>query len=50
MMDRLRLTSERIKAIAQGVQQVADLADPIGQVIKGYTNLDGLKILQREFL
>ncbi|HER0864023.1 TPA: glutamate-5-semialdehyde dehydrogenase [Streptococcus pyogenes] len=47
MMDRLRLTSERIKAIAQGVQQVADLADPIGQVIKGYTNLDGLKILQK---
>lgn len=47
MMDRLRLTSERIKAIEQGVQQVADLADPIGQVIKGYTNLDGLKILQK---
>ncbi|VGT77068.1 glutamate-5-semialdehyde dehydrogenase [Streptococcus pyogenes] len=47
MMDRLRLTSERIKAIAQGVQQVADLADPIEQVIKGYTNLDGLKILQK---
>ncbi|VGU06477.1 gamma-glutamyl phosphate reductase [Streptococcus pyogenes] len=47
MMDRLRLTSERIKAIAQGVQQVADLADPIGQVIKGHTNLDGLKILQK---
>ncbi|HHK1020224.1 TPA: glutamate-5-semialdehyde dehydrogenase [Streptococcus pyogenes] len=47
MMDRLRLTSERIKAIAQGVQQVADLADPIGQVIKDYTNLDGLKILQK---
>ncbi|MFB0680522.1 glutamate-5-semialdehyde dehydrogenase [Streptococcus pyogenes] len=47
MMDRLRLTSERIKAMAQEVQQVADLADPIGQVIKGYTNLDGLKILQK---
>ncbi|HHJ9016009.1 TPA: glutamate-5-semialdehyde dehydrogenase [Streptococcus pyogenes] len=47
MMDRLRLTSERIKAMAQGVQQVADLTDPIGQVIKGYTNLDGLKILQK---
>ncbi|HEQ4675663.1 TPA: glutamate-5-semialdehyde dehydrogenase [Streptococcus pyogenes] len=47
MMDRLRLTSERIKAMAQGVQQVADLADPIGQVIKGYTNIDGLKILQK---
>lgn len=47
MTDRLRLTAERIETIAQGVQQVADLADPIGQVIKGYTNLDGLKILQK---
>lgn len=47
MTDRLRLTAERIEAIAQGVQQVADLADPIGQAIKGYTNLDGLKILQK---
>ncbi|CAN2924573.1 glutamate-5-semialdehyde dehydrogenase [Streptococcus dysgalactiae] len=47
MTDRLRLTAERIEAIAQGIQQVADLADPIGQIIKGYTNLDGLKILQK---
>lgn len=47
MTDRLRLTAERIETIAQGVQQVADLADPIGQVIKGYTNLDDLKILQK---
>lgn len=47
MTDRLRLTAERIEAIAQGVQQVADLADPIGQAIKGYTNLDSLKILQK---
>lgn len=47
MIDRLRLTAERIEVMAQGVQQVADLADPIGQVIKGYTNLDGLKILQK---
>lgn len=47
MTDRLRLTAEQIETIAQGVQQVADLADPIGQVIKGYTNLDDLKILQK---
>ena len=47
MTDRLRLTAERIEAIAQGIQQVADLVDPIGQIIKGYTNLDGLKILQK---
>lgn len=47
MCDRLRLTADRIHAMAQGVRQVADLADPIGEVIKGYTNLDGLKITQK---
>lgn len=47
MLDRLRLTADRIHAMAQGVRQVADLADPIGEVIKGYTNLDGLKITQK---
>lgn len=47
MVDRLKLTAERIKGISEGVLQVAELEDPIGQVIKGYTNLDGLKILQK---
>ncbi|MFU2163612.1 glutamate-5-semialdehyde dehydrogenase [Streptococcus pluranimalium] len=47
MTDRLRLTKERIQAIAEGVIQVADLQDPIGQVVRGYTNRDGLKILQK---
>ncbi|EGJ28101.1 glutamate-5-semialdehyde dehydrogenase [Streptococcus porcinus] len=47
MLDRLLLTKERIKAIVEGVKKVADLEDPIGQVIKGYTNLDGLKIVQK---
>ncbi|AND78802.1 glutamate-5-semialdehyde dehydrogenase [Streptococcus pantholopis] len=47
MIDRLRLDDERIADIAQGVRQVADLADPIGQVVRGYTNLDGLKIVQK---
>ena len=47
MMDRLRLTSERIIDIAEGVRQVAALPDPVGQVINGYTNIDGLRILQK---
>ena len=47
MLDRLRLNHERIKGIAEGVRQVADLQDPIGQVVRGYTNLDGLKIVQK---
>ncbi|GAB2022217.1 glutamate-5-semialdehyde dehydrogenase [Pseudolactococcus yaeyamensis] len=47
MMDRLRLTPKRIVDIAEGVRQVAALPDPVGQVINGYTNIDGLRILQK---
>lgn len=43
MLDRLKLTPERIKGIANAVREVASLPDPIG---KGevYTNRDGLVI------
>ncbi|MGT2636383.1 glutamate-5-semialdehyde dehydrogenase [Streptococcus ratti] len=47
MTDRLRLDLARIEGIAEGIRQVADLQDPIGQVVRGYTNLDGLKIVQK---
>jgi glutamate-5-semialdehyde dehydrogenase len=47
MQDRLLLTEDRIAGIAEGVRQVADIQDPIGQVVRGYTNLDGLKIVQK---
>ena len=47
MQDRLLLTEDHIAGIAEGVRQVADLQDPIGQVVRGYTNLDGLKIVQK---
>lgn len=46
MIDRLRLTPQRIIDIAEGIKQVVTLADPVGKVIDGFTNLDGLKILQ----
>ena len=47
MQDRLLLTEDCIAGLAEGVRQVADLQDPIGQVVRGYTNLDGLKIVQK---
>lgn len=47
MLDRLRLTDERIGDMATGLNQVAELPDPIGQVLQGFTNLDGLKIIQK---
>lgn len=47
MVDRLKLDAKRIEGIVEGIRQVADLQDPIGQVVRGYTNLDGLKIVQK---
>lgn len=44
MLDRLRLTEERIKAIADGVRAVAALNDPIGEVTKMRTRPNGLQI------
>lgn len=44
MMDRLRLTDERVVAMADGIRQVASLEDPIGEVEKMWKNEDGLMI------
>lgn len=47
MQDRLRLDQKRIRGMAQGVRQVAALADPVGRVIGGGTGPDGLQIIKR---
>ena len=47
MVDRLRLDEKRLQDIASGVRDVAALGDPIGQVVRGYTNMVGLKIIQK---
>lgn len=44
MKDRLRLTPERIEEMANGIREVALLADPIGEVEKMWKNADGLLI------
>ncbi|OFI45809.1 glutamate-5-semialdehyde dehydrogenase [Floricoccus penangensis] len=44
MRDRLRLTEERITAMADGIRQVVGLLDPIGQVDKMWRNEDNLLI------
>ena len=44
MMDRLKLTSERIAAMATGIREIADLADPVGEVIAQWTRPNGLAI------
>ena len=46
MLDRLRLSAERLEGIAGGLRQVAGLADPIGTVIRGSTRPNGLQLRQ----
>jgi glutamate-5-semialdehyde dehydrogenase len=46
MVDRLRLDEARIAAIAEAVRQVADLPDPVGEVVRGSTLPNGLELRQ----
>ncbi|MBH0765553.1 glutamate-5-semialdehyde dehydrogenase [Salmonella enterica] len=47
MLDRLALTPTRLKAIADDVRQVCNLADPVGQVIDGGLLDSGLRLERR---
>lgn len=47
MQDRLRLTTERIHEMANGIRQVIQLPDPIGNVDKMWKNVEGLLIGQQ---
>ena len=42
MLDRLTLTAERIRGIADGVRSVASLDDPVGEVMGSFEAADGL--------
>ena len=44
MLDRLRLTPERIAGMAKGMRDVAALPDPVGLTLESHTRQDGLKI------
>ncbi len=44
MTDRLRLTPERIKGMADGIREVAELPDPVGEVIEEIKRPNGLHI------
>jgi len=46
MVDRLRLDEGRIAAVAEAVRQVADLPDPVGEVMRGSTLPNGLELRQ----
>lgn len=44
LIDRLRLTQQRIEAMAEGLKQVAGLDDPIGEVLDMKNRPNGLRI------
>ncbi len=44
VIDRLRLNDARVGAMAGGLRQVAMLADPVGEVLDGWTRPNGLHI------
>ncbi len=46
MLDRLRLDESRIEAMAAGIDQVATLPDPVGQVIDAWERPNGIRIEQ----
>lgn len=45
-LDRLKFDEERIKASAKSVRKIAQLQDPVGQVVRGYTLPNGIKLSQ----
>jgi len=46
LIDRLRLDEGRVAAMADGLRQVAQLPDPVGDVVRGSTLANGLQLRQ----
>ena len=44
LLDRLRLTDQRIEGMAAGMHKVADLPDPIGEITDGFNRPNGLRL------
>lgn len=47
LIDRLKLTNDRIKGMAEGIQQVISLDDPVGQTVSAWIRPNGLEIAQK---
>lgn len=47
LIDRLMLDPKRLAAIAQAVREVADLPDPVGEVLTEWTRPNGLRIVKK---
>ncbi|HEY9349328.1 MAG TPA: glutamate-5-semialdehyde dehydrogenase [Acidothermales bacterium] len=46
MVDRLTLSEDRLRAMADGLRDVARLPDPVGEVVRGSTLPNGLELRQ----
>jgi glutamate-5-semialdehyde dehydrogenase len=44
LMDRLKLTPDRVAGIARGVREIAALRDPVGEVLEGFRLPNGLDV------
>jgi glutamate-5-semialdehyde dehydrogenase len=47
LIDRLTLTEARISEMAKGVREIADLDDPVGEVVEGWTLNNGLEVAKK---
>jgi glutamate-5-semialdehyde dehydrogenase len=47
LIDRLTLTEGRIAEMAKGVREIAELDDPVGEVIEGWTLKNGLEVAKK---
>lgn len=47
MVDRLRLDSKRIAAMADGIRQVVSLPDPVGETLDDWTRPNGMRIVKK---
>ena len=46
LIDRLRLTPDRIAGMVEGLSALAALPDPVGDVVRGWTNANGVQVRQ----
>jgi glutamate-5-semialdehyde dehydrogenase len=46
LTDRLRLSPDRIAGMVEGLRELAALPDPVGDVVRGWTNVNGVQVRQ----
>lgn len=47
LLDRLRLTETRIEAMAEGLRQIVELPDPVGEIMETFERPNGLMISKK---